>query len=41
MRFNELRRMIDCVTQTMLTSQLHALERDGLVSRNIFANILF
>jgi DNA-binding HxlR family transcriptional regulator len=38
-RFNELRRMIDGVTQTMLTSQLRALERDGLVSRTVYAEV--
>lgn len=38
-RFNELRRNIDGVTQTMLTSQLRALEKDGLVNRKIFAEV--
>lgn len=38
-RFNQLRRMIDGVTQTMLTNQLRALERDGLVSRKVYAEV--
>ncbi|MGW7406760.1 winged helix-turn-helix transcriptional regulator [Streptomyces sp. NPDC054833] len=33
MRFNELRRRIDGVSEKMLSQTLHALERDGLVRR--------
>ena len=39
-RFNELRRKIDGITQTMLTNQLRALENDGLVKRKIYAEVL-
>jgi len=38
-RFNELRKMIDGITQTMLTNQLRALEKDGLVNRKVYAEI--
>ncbi len=38
-RFNELRKMIEGVTQTMLTNQLRALERDGLVLRKVYAEV--
>jgi DNA-binding HxlR family transcriptional regulator len=38
-RFNELRREINAITQTMLTNQLRALEKDGLVKRKIYAEV--
>ncbi|WP_299827912.1 helix-turn-helix domain-containing protein [uncultured Roseobacter sp.] len=38
-RFSELKRMIDGVTQTMLTNQLRALEADGLVSRKVYPEV--
>jgi len=38
-RFAALRRAIPGITQTMLTSQLRALEADGLVSRKVYAEV--
>ncbi len=38
-RFGALRRDIDGISQTMLTSQLRALESDGLVNRKVFAEV--
>ncbi len=38
-RFNELRRQIGSITQTMLTNQLRSLENDGFVSRKIYAEV--
>ncbi|WP_433211529.1 winged helix-turn-helix transcriptional regulator [Dactylosporangium sp. CS-047395] len=34
-RFNELRRRVDGVSEKMLSQTLHALERDGLVVREV------
>ncbi len=39
MRFNELKRAIDGVSQRMLTLTLRNLERDGLVTRTIYPEI--
>jgi DNA-binding HxlR family transcriptional regulator len=38
-RFNELRRRIDGISQRMLTINLRGLERDGLVKRTSFPTI--
>jgi DNA-binding HxlR family transcriptional regulator len=38
-RFSELKREIDGISQRMLTVTLRNLERDGLVSRRIYAEI--
>ncbi|MGH9894340.1 MAG: winged helix-turn-helix transcriptional regulator, partial [bacterium] len=38
-RFQQLRREVEGVTQKMLTQTLRALERDGLVSRRIYAAV--
>ncbi len=38
-RFGSLKRAITGITQTMLTSQLRALEEDGLVRREVFPEV--
>src|SRR5258707_3493089 len=39
MRFAQLRRAIDGISQKMLTSTLRDLERDGLVKRQLYASV--
>jgi DNA-binding HxlR family transcriptional regulator len=39
MRFAELRRAVDGISQKMLTSTLRDLERDGLVNRQLYASV--
>lgn len=38
-RFNELRRLMPETTQQMLTLQLRELERDGIVHRQVYAQV--
>ncbi|MEX2446785.1 MAG: helix-turn-helix domain-containing protein [Dehalococcoidia bacterium] len=38
-RFSELRRSIDGISQRMLTVTLRGLERDGMVSRKVYAEV--
>lgn len=38
-RFGELRKTIFLITERMLTLQLRELERDGLVSRTVYAEV--
>jgi DNA-binding HxlR family transcriptional regulator len=39
LRFQELRRAVDGVSQKMLTQTLRLLERDGLVHRDIYPSV--
>lgn len=38
-RFNELQRQLGDVTQAMLTRQLRELEKDGLITREVFPEV--
>jgi DNA-binding HxlR family transcriptional regulator len=38
-RFSELRRSIDGISQRMLTLTLRGLERDGIVTRTVYATV--
>ena len=39
LRFGELKRQIDGVTQRMLTNQLRELEKDRVVARKVYAEV--
>jgi DNA-binding HxlR family transcriptional regulator len=39
LRFSELRRSVDGITQKMLTQTLRALERDGIVDREVIPTV--
>ncbi len=39
MRYAELKRSIGRVTHKVLAEQLHELERDGLISRTVYASV--
>jgi DNA-binding HxlR family transcriptional regulator len=39
LRFSELRRSIDGISQKMLTQTLRALERDGIVEREVIPTV--
>jgi DNA-binding HxlR family transcriptional regulator len=38
-RFSEIKRMIEGISQRMLTLTLRGLERDGIVERTVFATV--
>ena len=38
-RFGELKKSIGSVSQKVLTSQLHAMEEDGLIHREVYAEV--
>ena len=38
-RFSELKRLVPGITEKMLTQTLRELERDGVVSRTVFAEV--
>lgn len=39
LRFSELRRAVEPISQKMLTQTLRTLEREGLVSRTVYASV--
>ena len=39
LRFNQLQKSIEGITQRMLTNQLRELEQDGIVNRKVYAQV--
>ena len=39
LRFSEFKRLVPDITEKMLTQQLRELERDGVLSRTVFAEV--
>lgn len=39
LRFSELKRLVPDITEKMLTQQLRELERDGVLSRTVYAEV--
>lgn len=39
LRFGELRRIVTCLTPRMLTNQLRELEADGIITRQVYAQV--
>lgn len=39
LRFNQLRKLVPCATQRVLTAQLRQLEADGLVTRIVYPEV--
>lgn len=39
LRFSELQRAVDGITQKMLTQQLREMERDGVVNRRVYPEV--
>ena len=38
-RFNEIRRILEDISQKVLTQNLHEMEKDGLVNRKVYPEI--
>ena len=38
-RFNELRKDLESISQTVLTDSLRAMEEDGIITRTVYAEV--